>query len=73
MEQSQSISVTEGLLTKLADTSKQANNEEKPDPLRWWQKEDWLIIDNVLNTVAKALRRIEREEKAALETSAALK
>lgn len=28
-----------------------------------WNEEDWLIIDTVLNRVAKSLRRIEREER----------
>lgn len=28
-----------------------------------WTKEDWLIIDNTLNHIAKSLRRIEQEEK----------
>ncbi len=28
-----------------------------------WSEEDWLIIDSVLNTIAKSLRRIEREER----------
>lgn len=28
-----------------------------------WNEEDWLIIDSVLNSVAKSLRRIERKER----------
>jgi hypothetical protein len=29
-----------------------------------FSKEDWLIIDEALNRVAKALRKIEKEEQA---------
>lgn len=39
-----------------------------------WNEEDWLIIDSVLNMVAKSLRRIdlaERTEKATPETGVA--
>jgi hypothetical protein len=28
-----------------------------------WSNEDWLIIDSVLNSVAKSIRRIEQEER----------